>query len=129
MGSIRRTLAMAIVFACGDCLGPIPSNAGESDAAAAKIIKSLDGTFSRDEPATDKPINAVSFTQSKVIDADMKVMTGLTKVQFLSLDDTKVGDAGLKAITGLREMRRLFLGNTLVTDAGLKEVARLENLK
>src|ERR1043166_9422592 len=95
MAPTLRTLAFAFLFGCGVCLGPIPSDAGE-----AKIIKSLDGTFSRDENAKDKPINGVSFTQSKVREADMKVMTGLTKVRFLSLACPKVGDAGLKAIAG-----------------------------
>ena len=46
-------------------------------------------------------------------------MTGL---EHLYLDNTRVGDAGVAHLTGLTRLQSLYLANTRVTDAGLAQL-------
>ena len=61
---------------------------------------------------------------TKVSDAGLKHLKGLTQLRRLDLDRTKVSDAGLEHLKGLTQLRRLDLGDTKVTDAGVKKLQR-----
>ena len=43
-------------------------------------------------------------------------------LKVLTLDHTRVTDAGMKDLAGLTELEELSLSDTVVTDAGLKEL-------
>ena len=47
----------------------------------------------------------------------------------LILDDTKVGDAGLEHLKGLTQLQDLSLGGTKVSDAGLEHLKGLTQLQ
>jgi hypothetical protein len=66
---------------------------------------------------------------TKIQDAGLKELAGLTNLEALDLSNTAVTDLGLKALAGLKRLRTLALRGTPVTDAGLKELAGLESLQ
>ncbi|MGO8753298.1 MAG: leucine-rich repeat domain-containing protein [Thermoguttaceae bacterium] len=70
--------------------------------------------------------NVAYFT--KVGDAGLKPLTGLTELRFLFLQNTKVTDAGLEHLKGLTRLVTLYVGETKVTDAGLEHLKGLTRL-
>ena len=77
----------------------------------------------------DKPIVRVGLVNSKVTDAGLKKLAGLTQLRELILFNTKVTDAGLKHLAGLKQLRVLFLVGTKVTGKGKTELKKaLPNL-
>jgi len=47
----------------------------------------------------------------------------------VNLDGTRITDAGLECLNGLTGIKRLWLGNNQVTDSGLDHLKRLTNLE
>ncbi|HLB75219.1 MAG TPA: hypothetical protein VJJ98_14455, partial [Sedimentisphaerales bacterium] len=72
---------------------------------------------------------AVDLYGSKISDAGMAHLAGLTKLQTLLLTNTKIGDAGLAHLAGLTKMQSLFLTNTKIGDEGLVHLKKLKNLR
>ena len=66
---------------------------------------------------------------TKVTDAGLVHLQGLSQLQDLGLDDTKVTDAGLVHLQGLSQLQVLELDNTKVTDAGLVHLQGLSQLQ
>ena len=70
-------------------------------------------------------------TMMEISDEGVSHLAGLTKLEFLSLNQTKVTDDGLKYLAELVELRSLDLGGTEVRGPGLvhlKNLRRLERL-
>ena len=70
-----------------------------------------------------KTSGLVDFTRTKLTDAGLKELAGLTSLQSLNLGSSQVTDAGLKGLAGLTSLQSLGLHGTQMTDAGLKELA------
>jgi len=64
------------------------------------------------------------FMGTRVTDAGLEHLKGLTQLQWLNLTGTRVTDAGLKHLKGLGQLRLLDLENTQVTDAGGKKLQK-----
>jgi hypothetical protein len=106
-------------------------------------IKELGGRVYFDEEKPFRPIwivplfghrafyevRAVDLDETKVTDADLVHLTGLTKLDLLRLSHTQITDAGLVHLTGLSSLKTLSLSYTQVTDAGLVHLVGLKELK
>jgi hypothetical protein len=57
----------------------------------------------------------VALHGTQVTDATLEHISGLTRLQFLFIDDTEVTDAGLVHLHGLRQLKILVLHHTQVT--------------
>jgi Leucine-rich repeat (LRR) protein len=119
----------------------------ERQRRAVAAIQELDGDFSyvKADPASEMfpitflrrwlppdyfyEIEYVNLSRSKVTDAGLAHLQGLTSLQGLVLDKTQVTDAGLAHLQGLTSLRGLYLENTQVTDAGLAHLQGLTSLQ
>jgi hypothetical protein len=61
-------------------------------------------------------------------DADMVHLRGLTKMQWLFLDNTQITNDGLSCVNGMTTLRLLKLNNTGITDAGLLHLKEMRSL-
>ena len=71
----------------------------------------------------------VDFISKPVTPAGLERVKGLTRIQWLQLDNGHVTDAGLEYLKGLTQLQGLFLDHTQVTDAGLEQLKGLSKLK
>jgi hypothetical protein len=71
----------------------------------------------------------LALYRSKVTDAGLRHLTGLTKLRRLGLHDTQVSDEGMKEVARLKQLQYLGLGATQVGDAGLKKLSGLKQLR
>jgi len=94
----------------------------ESQDAAVAAIRKLGGNVRFDEKSPGKPLVSVDLSDTKVSDAGLVHLKGLTKLQSLSLISTKVTDAGLVHLKGLTKLQSLNLSFSKVTDAGVKDL-------
>ena len=61
---------------------------------------------------------------TKITDAGLVHLTGLSKLQVLYLNDPKVIDADLVHLRGLTNLEQLWLGSTKTTDAGISDLRK-----
>ena len=73
-------------------------------------------------------LEALHLYETPVSDAGLSQLTGLTALEELSLDGTQVSDAGLANLKGLRALAALSLSDTQVSDAGLSHLKGLTAL-
>jgi hypothetical protein len=66
---------------------------------------------------------------TKITDAGLVHVGGITSLQWLWLADTPVTDAGLAHLKGLTGLRELWLNGTGITDAGLAHLKDLTGLE
>jgi hypothetical protein len=92
-------------------------------------IQKAGGTVTFDSSAPNHPIVGVDLHKTKITDADLEVLQGLTSLRTLNLYGTRISDAGLRNLSGLTGLQTLFLNNTSVTDAGLKALEGLAGLR
>jgi hypothetical protein len=59
---------------------------------------------------------------TRVTDAGLKGLAGLTQLKNLYLQDTNVTDDGLKYLRGLKQLQSLDLNGTKVTARGIQEL-------
>jgi len=71
----------------------------------------------------------LDLDQAKFSDAELVQLARLTELNRLSLRETAVSDDGLVHLKGLEQLEHLWLGYTRVTDAGLVHLAGLRTLK
>ncbi len=98
-------------------------------ARAIAEIKRLGGTVEVDSKRPDLPVIGVNLKHTKVIDASLEHLQGLTRLEILSLKETGVTDDGVVSIKGLTRLEVLELGRTKVTDKGLEYLKGFTKLK
>ena len=90
------------VVALGLSLAPILSGwAAEPSAEQAKAvaeIRKLAGKVTVDEESPGKPVKSVDLPHTKVTDAGLVHLEGLTQLRGLALMQTRVTDAGVKRL-------------------------------
>lgn len=65
-----------------------------------------------------------------VSDHDLSALAGMKNLEFLTAShNSRITDAGVSALTGLTKLRRLDLTNTMVTGTGFKDRADMVNLE
>ena len=111
-----------------DTPAKLPSTTPESQAAAVAAIEKLGGKVTFDEKSPGRPVVKVTLYKTKVTDADLVCLTGLTRLRVLDLVGTQVTDAGLRYLKEMTKLGCLFLSSTQVTDAGLVHFKGLTNL-
>jgi mono/diheme cytochrome c family protein len=71
----------------------------------------------------------LNLAGTKLTDAGLKALDGMTNLHRLHLEKTAVTDKGLSHLKNLATLEYLNLYHTDVTDAGLEQVQALKNLK
>ena len=69
-------------------------------------------------------LHSLDLDATKVTDAGLLHLKGLTKLQSLCLVGTHVTDVGLVHLKGLTQLQSLYLWRTTVTDAGVEALQR-----
>ena len=105
------------------------AEANTDQAKAIAEVKKLGGKVVVDEKSPGKAVIGVDLQNTKVTDAGLKHLEGLTKLRDINLGGTKVTDAGLEHLKGLTNLQSLFLGRTKVTDAALEHLRGLPQLR
>jgi hypothetical protein len=100
----------------------------EQDRAIAEI-KKLGGKMEVDSKRPDRPVIAVNLKRTKVMDASLEYLRGLTRLEKLYLEETQVTDGGLDYLKGLTNIEALELGRTKVTDKGLEHLKGFSRLQ
>jgi len=95
----------------------------DQEEAIGELIR-LGGGFSEDGEAL-----SFGLFGSRVDDAGMEHLKGLTNLRSLYLCTNQVTDAGMEHLKGLRNLRTLDLGVWQVTDAGLECLQGLRNIE
>ena len=92
-------------------------------------IEKLGGKVAVDDSSPDCPVVEVDFSGTQITDADLDVLKGLDRLEYLDLSDTRVTDAGLVKVKELKSLDTLSLMFTPVTERGLDELSALPNLR
>ena len=69
-------------------------------------------------------VTGLDLSATKVTDAGLVHLEGLTQLQTLNLGATSITDAGLAHLEGLTQLHELDLSSTKVTDAGVAELKK-----
>jgi hypothetical protein len=93
----------------------------------------VDGTLTSSANPVGPPpgrntIATIDLHRTRVGDADVAALAGLTNLRTLNLYGTKVTDAGLASLSSLAGLQTLYLNDTAVTDAGLQSLQGLTKL-
>jgi hypothetical protein len=88
-------------------------NAEQAKKAIAEI-ENLGGRVKVDERSPGKPVVLVYLDGTKVTDAGLEHLNGLTQLRWLALNGTRVTDAGLAHLKGRSQLRELELWGTQV---------------
>ncbi len=118
-------LMLALSLAPALCWAAEPT---AKQARAIAEIKKLGGKVTVDEKSPDKPVIGVDLSRTKLTDAALEHLEGLTNLRSLDLTNSKVTDVGLKHLIGLTNLQSLELWDTQVTDAGMEHLEGLTNL-
>jgi Leucine Rich repeat len=87
-------------------------------------IKQLGGKVQIDETRRDQPVVEIDLEDCPVGDDDLRDFSCFIYLQFLDLTGTRVTDAGLAHLKGLTQLRELDLSKTRVTKTGLAELRK-----
>lgn len=87
-----------------------------------------EGKVEKASEAPHRTIIAIDLHGTKITDADLEQLAGLTSLRRLNLYGTKVTDAGMKHLSGLIGLQTLYLNDTGITNAGLQQLQPLTNL-
>jgi Leucine-rich repeat (LRR) protein len=74
----------------------------------------------------------LDYNQSKITDAGLVHLSGMTRLEWLDLTGCKITGGGLASLQDMKQLKRLCLGWTRVDDRGLEIIAgflRLEHLE
>ena len=111
------------IAGCGDGSSP-PAQTADADPFAA--LAKIGAEIKRDDQGE---VVEVNLALTKITDADLVHLKGLTKLQTLGLAHTKVTDGGLVHLKGLAKLQTLNLMRTKITDAGLVHLKGLTGLQ
>jgi Leucine-rich repeat (LRR) protein len=110
----------------------------------AKELEAIGGECSFQPGSPPRPLSCLGRTyarlyerlqwvclsrNTRVTDAELVRLEGLTGLETLNLNDTRVTDAGLVHLEGLAGLKTLLLRNTRVTNAGLAHIGDLTGLE
>jgi hypothetical protein len=73
-------------------------------------------------------LSRVDLSGTRITDAGLVHLQGLTKLESLDLGGTQVSDAGVVHLQGLAKLDSLDLSETQVPDAGLAHLKKLQNI-
>src|ERR1035438_9417104 len=128
--AIHAALPGCAVEFVGGAAGPTAGAAavrpsGTSEKAVAEWIKALGGKAE----FKDGELRSVSFASTRVGDAQLDYLSGLSTLETLDLEATETGDLGLRAVKSLTGLKELILSNTSVSDSGLANLSGLGKLQ
>jgi formylglycine-generating enzyme required for sulfatase activity len=109
---------------------PVAAPAATADAVA--LIEKLGGKYRQDFSVEGKPLIEINLLSKPVHDDDLRAFAGQAHLQVLILGDTRISDAGLAHLKGLTSLNRLDLGTTDITNVGLvnlKDMTKLQRLE
>ena len=96
-------------------------------------VARLGGRVELDETLTDKPIIKVDLHGTALTDSDLAFLVDARKdlrhLRYLDLRLTKIGDAGVANIKGLTSLQTLNLFRTQLSDRGLSYIKNLKQLQ
>jgi hypothetical protein len=72
--------------------------AGTDEAHATQFVLKLGGRLTRDAKAPGRPVLGAELNVATVTDAGLKVLAGLTQLQYLTLICTRVTGEGIAAL-------------------------------
>ncbi len=136
-GTMTRLRRLPIVCVLSVLTAPCsglepPAKSSDHDADRAAIvagIKRLGGWVKPDDPKAAQPVVEVHLSNSRVTDADMAPLAGLTELRSLELMATNVSDAGLAQLKPLVNLEELNITSHRITDGGISGLAELRNLR
>src|SRR5947207_3263941 len=115
-----RTVMVGVLLLGSHLAGPGALSAGQDESPAERFVLSLQGTVRREDDDDESlPIIEVDLGGSRINDARLGKLAGLTQLKTLFLDRTRVTDAGLKELVALQSLERLDLAYTQVRGGGL----------
>jgi hypothetical protein len=109
--------------------GEHPEGAKTRQEQIIAMIERAGGKSTLDVRTSGAPIIAVDLHHSRVSDADLALLQGLTTLRTLNLHGTGISDAGLAHLSGLSGLQVLYLNGTAVSDGGLQYLQRLTALR
>lgn len=71
----------------------------------------------------------LDYNQSKITDAGLVHLSGMTRLEWLDLTGCKITGRGLASLQEMTQLKRLCLGWTQVDDIGLEVIARFPKLE
>jgi hypothetical protein len=92
-------------------------------------VKSLGGAVAVDPAAPGRPVIGVDLHHTRITDADLEPLQGLTALRTLNVCGTHISDAGLKAVSRLTTLQALLVNETAVSDEGLRHLQALTELR
>lgn len=96
-------------------------------------IRGFHGKFGVDETSPYRPVIRVDLRYYEVSDEEVanfaRVLQAFPRLTTLQFKSTKISDAGLKPLKGLSQLRVLALENAAITDAGLAHLKDLTCLE
>lgn len=101
------------------------SIATEDKRAAAEILR-LDGKI---ETTVSGDVVKFDLNNTKITDADLKLLSNFHELEWLGLCETPIGDSGLAHLAGLRKMKSLNLARTNLSYNGLTELRSFADLE
>ena len=107
----RMTWILSVVLLLVVALPGFSAEPDEGRAAAIAAIKKLGGRVKVDKRSPNLDVTSVSLSGAKVNDEVLKHVKVLTNLERLRLRHTKITDAGLKNLEGLTKLKFLALGN------------------
>ncbi len=123
------TAAMEKINASGASLMPVAAESAEYRFTALNVAKTFtDAGLAPLGPIAGK-IASLDLARTKVTDAGLATLSGMTGLKELHLENTAITDAGLDHLKGLAALEYLNLYGTKVTDAGIQKLAGLSKLK
>jgi hypothetical protein len=128
-GKLVALVVLVICAGVGGVLIVAGLLGGGAETRAIWTVEGLGGNVVRDPDAAGHPVVSVELGNTRVRDADLKVLRQFPELRELHLIGTDVTDAGLREIGELRGLQMLNLRRTRVTDSGLRELWRLANLR
>lgn len=91
-----------------------------SSLAAASKLESLE--------AGSHSFTAYPPQETRITDAGLQSLAGLTHLKMLDLTGARITDHGLQMLAGLEDLESLSLGGTSITDEGLQHLVSLRKL-
>lgn len=103
--------------------------AGLTSEQAQTMIERLGGKVRHDDTLPGAPIVSVDFSGTRLDNAGLRTVAGLTTLKSLNLKNTQITGAGLQSLTGLQELRLLCLDGTRVRNEDLRHLQSFSKLE